>query len=78
MSISNRSQFPKFIEQMKTYIEDVTKTGLKSWKASEGEKDDKVMAFGIMLVVDKMMPACKEIKEIKTSTGFTDPMGMLG
>lgn len=44
------------IEEMKTYVVDRTKTGLTTWNAAEGCKDDRVMAFGITLCVAAKMP----------------------
>lgn len=45
------------INEMRTYIVDRTKTGVTTWNASEGAKDDRVMAFGITLCVAEEMPA---------------------
>ena len=44
------------IDEMKTYIVTQTKTGKTSWNAVEGKKDDRVMSFGIGLVVAETMP----------------------
>jgi len=41
---------------LKTYIVTQTKTGKTSWNAVEGKKDDRVMSFGIGLVVAETMP----------------------
>ena len=44
------------IDELKTYIVTQTKTGKTSWNAVEGKKDDRVMSFGIGLVVAETMP----------------------
>lgn len=45
-----------FIEESKTYIVDRTKTGITTWNAAEGCKDDRVMSMGITLCVAGKMP----------------------
>lgn len=45
----------QFIEEMQTYIVDRTKTGITTWNAAEGCKDDRVMAMGITLCVAEKM-----------------------
>lgn len=45
------------ITEMQTYIVQQTKTGKTSWGAVEGKKDDRVMSFGIGLVVADTMAA---------------------
>jgi hypothetical protein len=49
-----------FIEEAKTYIVDRTKTGITTWNAAEGCKDDRVMAMGITLCVADKMPKPKQ------------------
>jgi hypothetical protein len=44
------------VDELKTYIVTQTKTGKTSWNAVEGKKDDRVMSFGIGLVVAETMP----------------------
>lgn len=44
------------VDELKTYIVTQTKTGKTSWSAVEGKKDDRVMSFGIGLVVAETMP----------------------
>jgi len=45
------------IEEMKTYVIDQTATGKTTWNAQDGCHDDRLIAFGICLLVAKEMPA---------------------
>jgi hypothetical protein len=51
------------VDELKTYIVTQTKTGKTSWNAVEGKKDDRVMSFGIGLVVAETMPMPYLMKE---------------
>jgi len=62
------------IDEMKTYIVTQTKTGKTSWNAVEGKKDDRVMAYGIGLVVSESMPMPRLRREVKTLPVTSDPI----
>lgn len=44
------------IDEMRTYIVESTKSGVTTWNAADGCKDDRVMSFGITLCVAEKMP----------------------
>ena len=62
------------IDEMKTYIVTQTKTGKTSWNAVEGKKDDRVMSFGIGLVVAETMPMPYLKKEQPKITSTDDAL----
>lgn len=76
---SQKTQFNDYelIEEMKTYIIQRTpKTGKVTWGAAEGKKDDKVMAYGIGLVVSKTMGAVLPVDDSEGKP-TTDPIKAL-
>jgi hypothetical protein len=60
------------INEMRTYIISETKTGKRSWQAQDGCKDDRVMAFGIALVVAEELGAVKLRAKINVMTPMND------
>lgn len=44
------------LSELRTYIVERTRTGITTWNASEGQHDDKLIAFGIALIVASKMP----------------------
>jgi hypothetical protein len=64
----------ELIDELKTYIVTQTKTGKTSWNAVEGKKDDRVMAYGIGLVVSDTMPTPHLVKEHRQKTGTNDAL----
>ena len=57
----------ELLNEMLTYIVDRTKTGITTWNAAEGCKDDRVMSFGITLCVSEKMPPPELIIEYTTN-----------
>jgi len=63
----------ELLQEMRTYIVTATKTGKTSWNAAEGNKDDRVMSFGITLCVADEMPAPVVYMEYRTESTY-DPI----
>lgn len=62
------------ITEMQTYIVNQTKTGKTSWGAVEGKKDDRVMSFGIALVVADTMAAPRAETQLPRVRSTNDPL----
>ncbi len=58
----------EIIKEMKTYVIAKSKTGRTQYQAQEGCKDDRVMTYGICLVIDEELPKPKE--EVKYTGSY--------
>lgn len=68
----------ELLEEMKDYIIKTTKkTGKTAWGAAEGKHDDKVMSYGINLVVSKSMGKVIKIEDAVTGNTSSDPVKAL-
>ena len=66
----------QIINEMRTYVITQTKTGKTSWNAQDGYKDDRVIAFGGVLVISDQMPAPRSKQSEETYTDY-DNVGLL-
>lgn len=65
------------LEEMKTYIILKTPTGKTTWGAEEGYHDDRVMSFGINLVVSQSMGPVTKKEDIEIKKTNNDPVSAL-
>lgn len=63
---NNKINDIEIIKEMKTYVIARSKTGKTQYQAQEGCKDDRVMCYGIALIIDEELPKAEKIETENT------------